>query len=159
MRVPYFGLILIFKYMFVNSNDYNSEVEVLNSCIDLIPEISNRNLKHISSSSIYDFAGDQLKVDVKVENISSTQYPRYLLSKEKGDLVKNEPQCDYWIIYYFLGDYKIRAFDLSYTPLTLSVLNYTHARSQEKMSKEVYSVPSHAYRYEFDKIPYLNPIY
>lgn len=137
---------------YVTKKDNELEKLVLRSVRDQVPALAGiRFVQSPKKTALYDFRGydgDRVTagLDVKVRNIDPDQYPTYIISTDKIDIIGKYPNISFFCIYYF-KDYKVaRVYDLKSIDLRLKKnYNYRHKRANERMQKPVYLVPADQY--------------
>jgi len=137
----------------VTSNDITLEQQVLDMVkdTDLFRDLI---FFHNRPDSVYDFAGflktmPVCEVDIKVREESSFSFPNYFVSKEKVGWMRGHPRLDYYIVYFFNGDKKIRIYQLNSLDLKSRMLNFKHKRSGRNLTSMVFLVPAQEFAAEY----------
>lgn len=131
--------------MFVNDQDKENEKKVFEQIRNLVPAFENlKFVQTLKKEDVYDFLGyrREVKLDIKVRNIRSTDYPDFFISKEKVEEMKAAPTEDHYIAYQFTKDQKIRVYHLNKIKLEQRDLNFVHRRSGKETDSDVFLVPS-----------------
>ena len=132
--------------MWVNNKDLENEKTILKEVKDLVPKIKDYDWQQSKSkSALYDFRGYcsgevVAGLDVKVRDIGVNQYPNYFISSDKVKVVREHPEYDFFVVYYFEASGVVRIYHLNDLELPEKELNFKHKRAGHNMKSIVHLV-------------------
>lgn len=134
--------------MYVTEDDTDSERKVVRYVkrTSRLPDFTGVTFKqNRDPAAIFDFNGYRddllvLKLDVKIRDIASTDYPDYFISMEKYDEFR-VGLCKYYMLYGFKKDRSILVFDLARCGITKrESQTIQHKRAGIPVTGPVYTV-------------------
>jgi hypothetical protein len=137
--------------MYVNQKDLENELYILTSIQDLVPMLRPYQWQQSQKkTAIFDFRGyynGQIGagLDVNVRDIGANAYPNYFISADKVAVVRNYPQFDYFVVYYFETAKIARVYHLNNLELPEHTLHFRHKRADQQMTKPVHLVPANSH--------------
>lgn len=139
--------------MFVTEIDQSYEKYILNLLLPKVPEFKFLTARSLGGASIYDFSAfkkdEQVaELDIKVRDERSDTYKDYFISKEKIIRLRKNPSLNFYVIYYFKGDKKIRIYDLRRCQLEERWIKFIHKRSGEPVESLVFCIPAGQFMFE-----------
>lgn len=134
--------------MQVTKKDESSERFILGLIKKHIPAFRKVKFEQGLGASLFDFWGfkkngdKKIGVDVKVRDIRSTAYSDYFISKDKMSMVFAKLEMQFFAIYYFSKDRKVRVYDLSNPKIEEREIKFTHKRTGKEMKQDVFAIPA-----------------
>lgn len=142
--------------LYVNAKDQKNERKVLDA-INSFPEFEFVDfIQDRSAGAIWDFRGLTLgspplreyRVEAKVREINSTDFPTIFISKDKILDMRANPERRHYVAYWFKTEGKVKLYHLDPLELKEKRLKFWHHRAQRQMESDVFEVPSDKFVWE-----------
>ena len=135
------------------ARDLRNERVIIRILEGSFPVFKSVDLKQAGRASLFDFQGfkgDQviLEVDVKVRDYASDRFKDLFVSTNKVNYVKENLEREYYVAFYFKGDYVLRVYYLNDMDMETYDLEFTHKRTKKEMKQKVFKIPADNHCFE-----------